>query len=540
MGKISGGVLAAKMLKAEGVEFIFSLVGGHIYPIYDACIKEGIKIIDVRHEAAAAHMAEGVALATGKPGVSLVTAGPGFTNALTGIANAQAAGSPTLCISGHSAISEFDTGALQDMEQIDVVKPMVKYAKSIYQTERIPEYMAAAFRHSLTGRPGPSYLEIPMDVLYDEIEDASVSMPTRYRPDAGPAGNPTDIDKALELLKSAKKPVIVAGGGVWWSQAHEELSAFVETSGIPVFTRNAGRGVVSDDHPLCFGPFVRMGLYKADVALVIGTQFTYTLGAQGLPEDLKIIRVDTDPATIGFNRKIDIGIVGDAKAVIQQLHQGIKSNPYDEWVGVLQKSESDRQNRIKPLLESDQTPMHPLRLCHELNRFIDEDTIVTIDGGDMSTFGAQGLPTYKPGQQMANGSTQFGCLGVGLPFAIAAKLAKPDKKVIQVTGDGSFGFNAMEFDTALRHKLPIVCVIGNDGCWGMIKHNMSKYYLNRANKDIIGCDLPIKNYEKIIEAMGGHGELVEKPSEIAPAMERAFASGKPACVNVFVDPTIGM
>jgi acetolactate synthase-1/2/3 large subunit len=536
MPNVSGGVLVARMLKAEGIEYIFSLVGGHIYPIYDACVDEGIKIIDVRHESAAAHMAEGIALTTGKPGVCLVTAGPGFTNVITGIANAHAAGSPILCISGHSAVFEFDTGALQDMEQIEIIRPLTKYAKSVYQTHRIPEYMAAAFRYSLSGKPGPSYLEIPMDVLYQQVDDSFVSMPQGYRPTSSPAGNLEDIEKALDLLKSAKRPIIIAGSGVWWSQAHEVLRAFVEKSGIPVFTRNAGRGAVSDDHPLCFGPFARTGLFKADVALIIGTQFTYTLGAQNLPKQLKIIRVDIDPTAIGHNGKIDVAIVGDAKMVIKQLHQGIQPNPYDDWIKVLQKSERDRKDRIKPLIESDQTPMHPLRLCHELNRFIDEDTIVTMDGGDISVFGAQSLPTYKPGQQMANGFTPFGCLGVGLPFALAAKLAKPEKKVIQLTGDGSFGFNVMEFDTAIRHNLPIVCVIGNDGCWGMIKHTIEKIYIN---KDIIGCDLSIRNYEKIVEAIGGYGELVEKPSDIGPAMERAFASGRPACLNVLVDPTIG-
>jgi acetolactate synthase I/II/III large subunit len=536
MPNVSGGVLVARMLKAEGIEYIFSLVGGHIYPIYDACIDEGIKIIDVRHEAAAAHMAEGIALVTGKPGVCLVTAGPGFTNAITGIANAQAAGSPILCISGHSAVFEFDTGALQDIEQIDIIKPLTKYARSVYQTQRIPEYMAAAFRHILSGRPGPSYLEFPMDILYQQVDDSSISMPLGYRPTAFPAGNPDDIQKALDLLKSAKRPVIIAGGGVWWSQAHEILKAFVEKSGIPVFTRNAGRGAISDDHPLCFGQFARTGLFKSDVALIIGTQFTYTLGVQNLPKELKIIRVDIDPTAIGHNRKIDVGIVGDAKMAISQLHHGIQTNSYDDWIKVLKKSENDRKNRIKSLIESDKTPMHPVRLCHELSRFIDEDTIVTMDGGDISAFGSQSLPTYRPGQQLANGFTHFGCLGVGLPFALAAKLAKPEKKVIQLTGDGSFGFNVMEFDTAIRHNLPIVCVIGNDGCWGMIKNTMCKLY---SNRDIIGCDLPIRNYEKIVEAMGGYGERVDRPSEIRPAMERAFASGKPACINVFVDPTIG-
>ena len=536
MGTVSGGMLAARMLKAEGIEYVFGLIGGHIYPLFDACEKEGIRVVDVRHEAAAAHMAEGIALATGKPGVCFVTAGPGFTNAVTGIANAKAAASPMLCISGRSAIHEFDTGALQDMEQVDIINPLTKYARTVYETRRIPEYMAAAFRHGLNGRPGPVYLEIPMDVMYQQVDELEITMPQNYRATGAPCGDPGEIQRALDLLASAKRPVIIAGGGVWWAQAHEELEDFVEKSGIPVFTRNAGRGVVSDDHPLCFGPFARTGLFKADVALVIGTQFTYTLGAQHLPAELKMIRVDIDAEDIGHNRNIDVGIVGDAKSVITQLAGGIGSGSYDDWIATLKKSESDRLNRIRPLIESDQTPMHPLRLCHEMKPFIDKDTIVSMDGGDISVFGAQAIPAYAPGSQMANGSTSFGCLGVGLPFAIAAKLAKPDKKVILLTGDGSFGLNAMEFDTAARHDLPIVCVIGNDGCWGMIKHNMSKFY---GGEKIVGCDLPIKSYEKIVEAMGGYGERVENPSDVAPAMERAFASGKPACVNVLVDPTAG-
>lgn len=536
MGSVSGGALAARMLKAEGIEYVFGLIGGHIYPLFDACEKEGIRVIDVRHEAAAAHMAEGLALVTGKPGVCFVTAGPGFTNAVTGIANAKAAGSPILCISGRSGIHEFDTGALQDMEQVDIINPLTKYARTVYETRRIPEYMATAFRHGLSGRPGPVYLEIPMDVIYQQVDESEVRIPLNYRATGAPCGDPGEIQRALDILGSAKRPVIIAGGGVWWAQAHEALLNFIEKSGIPVFTRNAGRGVVPDDHPLCFGPFARTGLFKADVALIIGTQFTYTLGVQQLPPGLKMIRVDIDAEAIGHNRDIDVGIVGDAKSVINQLSLGIDAKSYDDWIQTLKKSESDRQQRIRPLIESDQMPMHPLRLCHEMKRFIDKDTIVCMDGGDISVFGAQALPAFAPGSQMSNGSTSFGCLGVGLPFAIAAKLAKPDNKVILLTGDGSFGLNAMEFDSAVRHDIPIVCIIGNDGCWGMIKHNMSKYY---GTDRIVGCDLPVKNYEKIVEAMGGYGERVENPSDVGPAIERAFASGKPACVNVFVDPTAG-
>ena len=535
MAMVSGGVLAARMLKAEGVEYIFSLVGGHIYALYDACLDEGIKIIDVRHEEAAAHMAEGLALVTGKPGVCVVTAGPGFTNMITGVANAAVANSPIICISGHSPLGEFDTGSLQDMNQIDVIKPLTKMARTIYQTERIADYMAMAFRHAVAGRPGPVYLEIPMDVFFNQVDDAKIQMPEDYRTMSRPAGDPADIEKAVDLLNNAERPVVVVGSGLWWSQAHEELRAFVEKSGIPVFTRNNGRGAVSDEHPLCLGASALSGLFKADVALIVGTKFEYTLAHGKFPPELKIIRVDIDPAAIGRNRGIDVGIVGDAKNVLQQLGDGVKSASHDEWVEALSQSKARREEKYKPYLESDNVPIHPLRVCGELRKFIDEDTIVSIDGGDIAVFGSMMLPTYAPGQHLANGASTFGCLGVGIPFALAAKLAMPEKKVIVLCGDGSFGLNAMEFDTALRHDLPIVCVLSNDGCWGMIRHGMEDLY---GADRMVGCDLPQRNYEKVVEALGGHGELVTEPADIAPAIERAFESGKPACVNVLTDPAV--
>jgi len=535
MAIVSGGVLAARMLKAEGVEYIFSLVGGHIYALYDACVDAGIKIIDVRHEEAAAHMAEGYALATGKPGVCVVTAGPGFTNMITGTANAAVANSPIICLSGHSAIGEFDTGALQDLNQIDIIRPLTKMARAIYQTERIPEYIAMAFRHSLAGRPGPVYLEIPMDVFYNQVDESTVEMPSDYRTTARPAGDPDEVEKAISLLNAAERPVIVAGSGVWWAQAHEELRAFVEKSGIPVFTRNNGRGVISDRHPLCFGASALSGLFKADVALVVGTQFNYTLASGKFPPELKIIRVDIDASVIGRNRGVDVGIVGDAKNVIRQLIEAVEPGSHDAWLAALRKSKTKREERHRPFMESDKIPIHPLRVCAELGNIIDEDTIVCVDGGDIAVFGSMTLPTYAPGQHLANGASSFGCLGVGIPFAIAAKLARPEKKVIVLCGDGSFGLNAMEFDTALRHDLPIVCVISNDGCWGMIKHGLEDTY---GADRMVGCDLPTRNYEKVVEALGGHGERVTQPSEIAPAIERALASGKPACVNVLTDPAV--
>ncbi|MCP4750427.1 MAG: thiamine pyrophosphate-binding protein, partial [Proteobacteria bacterium] len=484
---------------------------------------------------AAAHMAEGYAMATGKPGVCVVTAGPGFTNSITGIANAHMANSPIVVISGKSPLSGFDTLPLQDLNQLDIVKPITKFARAVYRTERLAEYTAMAFRHCLSGRPGPAYIEVPIDVFFGMVEEDTIVYPRKYRVEEGPAGNPAVVEEAIDLLNAAERPVVVAGSGAFWSGADLALKDFVEKSGIPVFTRNNGRGTVPDDHPLSFGASALSGLFKADTALIVGTQLDFTLASGKFPPEMKMIRVDIDASALGHNRDVDVGIVGDAKIVLEQLTQGVKHQAREQWIESLTASQAKREEKRREFYESDNTPIHPLRLVSELKKHIDRDTIVTIDGGDISVFGGMTLPAYGPGTQLSNGNSTYGCLGVGLPFAVAAKRARPDKKVLSLIGDGSFGFNAMEFDTAIRHNLPFVCVISNDGCWGMIKHDMDGIV---AEDRLVAVDLPNHDYHKLVEVLGGYGEKVEDPAEIGPAIERAFASGKPACVNVITDPRI--
>jgi acetolactate synthase-1/2/3 large subunit len=535
MTQVRGGALIARILKQEGIECIFSLAGGHIFPLYEACVENGIKVVDVRHEEAAAHMAEGYALSTGKPGVCVVTAGPGFTNSITGIANAYIANSPIVIIAGKSPLSGFDRLSLQDLNQLDIVKPITKFARAVYETERLAEYTSMAFRHCLAGRPGPAYLEVPIDVFFGMVEEDTIVYPRNYRVKEGPAGNPEAVDKAIELLNQADRPVVVAGSGAFWSCADQALLGFVEKSGIPVFTRNNGRGTVSDDHPLSFGASALSGLFKSDAALIVGTQLDFTLASGNFPREMKMIRVDIETSALGHNRDVDIGIVGDARVVLEQLTAGIKHRPRETWIESLSVSQKEREEKRRVFYESDRIPIHPLRLLNEMKKYIDHDTILTIDGGDISVFGGMTMPAYGPGTQLANGNSTFGCLGVGLPFALAAKIARPEKRVLSLIGDGSFGFNAMEFDTAVRHKLPFVCVISNDGCWGMIKHDME----NIVPQDhLVALDLTNHDYHKLVEVLGGYGEKVEKPKDIGPAIERALASGKPACVNVITDPRV--
>lgn len=535
MTQVNGGTLIANILKQEGIDCIFTLSGGHIFPLYEACVEAGIRIIDVRHEEAAAHMAEGYAMSTGKPGVCVVTAGPGFTNSITGIANAYMANSPMVVISGKSPLAGFDRLPLQDLNQLDIVKPITKFSRAAYKTERLAEYTAMAFRHCLSGRPGPVYLEIPIDIFHNMVEEDSITYPRKYRAKEGPAGNPETVDKAISLLNQAQRPVLVAGSGAFWSGADQALLNFVEKSGIPAFTRNNGRGTLPDDHPLSFGASALSGLFKADTALIVGTQLDFTLASGNFPPEMKVIRVDIDASALGHNRDLEIGIVGDARVVLEQLTGGIKHRSRKEWIQSLAGAQKEREEKRRTFYESDSIPIHPLRLLKEMRKFIDHDTIVTIDGGDISTFGGMTLPSYGPGTQLANGNSTYGCLGVGLPFALAAKTAHPEKKVMSLIGDGSFGFNAMEFDTAVRHNLPFVCVISNDGCWGMIKHAVE----DRVPKDhLVALDLPNHDYHKLVEVLGGYGERVENPAEIGPAIERAIASNKPACVNVITDPRV--
>lgn len=529
MAEINGGRLVAKVLKQEGVECIFGLSGGHIDPIFQGCLDEKIRVIDTRHEQAAVFMAEGWARVTGKPGVAVVTAGPGVTNAVTGLWNALERASPIIVFGGRSPLKEFEWGSLQDMDSLSLAQTVTKWARAGYETKRVAEYVSMAFRHALGGRPGPTYLEFPVDVLGAKVEEEEVTLPKNYRTTARPQGDPTLVKEAVDLLLGAERPLVIAGSGVWWSQAAKELQEFVELTKIPL---GRGQGSVPADHPLCVGA-TRVGTKDADVVFLLGTRLNFMLGFGRPPvfsENSRWIQVDIEPTEIGRNRPIDIGIIGDAKAVLKQMIeeardrcQGRKELP---WVGECREQLKSQQEQFEPLLNSDSVPVHPARLCKEIRDFIDREATIVVDGGDISVWGFLSLKSYKPGHFL--GVTPSGTLGVGTAFAMAARLARPDKQVLLLSGDGSFGLNGMEFDTMVRHKLPIVCVISNDGAWGMVKHEQQAKGPDR----VIGTELGFVRYDKVVEALGGYGEAVEKPEDIRPALERAFASGRPACINV--------
>ncbi len=533
MAEVDGGTLVAKALKAEGVKYLFVLWGFHIVPVIEACEREGIRVIDTRHEQAAGHAAEGWAKVTGQTGVAAVTAGPGVTDVVTAVANAFQAGSPMLVIGGRSPVNSFDKGTLQELDHIQFMNPITKWSRTVFEAKRLPEYVSVAYRNALAGRPGPVFLECPLDILWSMADESQVFFPepAKSRSTSATPGNPELVKAAAKLLAYARRPVIVAGSTVYWSRASQELQQFTEALDAPVFLNGMGRGCIPADHSQFFVYSRRFALSQADVAVLMGTEIDFRMnyGAPPLfnPEG-KVIQIDIDPTEIGHNRNIDVGIVGDAREVLLQIMaelEGKKMSRRTAWLEKVRASEMEKLKSLEPFLNSDAVPIHPLRMLKEVADFLDRDAIIVGDGGDIVSYAAQVLKTHYPGHWLDTG--KLGCLGVGTGFAMAAKLAKPDKQVLLVNGDGAFGLNGMEFDTMVRHKIPAVSVIGNNRAWMPITEGDPG----------LARHLGWARYDKMVEAMGGHGEFVERPKQIRPALERAFASGLPAAVNVMIDQT---
>lgn len=548
MKTITGGQLAAEALIEKGLEYIFTLSGGHITPIYQYLEDSPVTLFDTRHEQSAVFMAEAWGRMTRKAGVAMVTAGPGFTNALTAVASARFANTPLVLISGSVGIESIEKLDLQDMHQRSIIEPMVKRALVCHRTERIPEFFDIAFRTAVAGRPGPVYIELPVDVL-----NASVSPDMVKKPSTVIESSPVDLagaDKLVEMLREAEKPVVIAGSGAWYADAAPELVRFIENAGIPVMTSALGRGTIPDIHPLCFGSSlaIRPGAAlvanaTADLVIFLGTRMSlFYIFGDLFNQMAKIIQVDIEPEEIGRNRTVNLGIVSDVGQLLTTCNRIIEETrtggelreKFDGWVSCLKAAEADSKAEAKADWESDCVPIHPMRLAREVDRFMNRaDDIVIVDGGDTTIWLGMTRTTRRPGHYLDNGI--FGCLAAGIPNANAAKLLNPEKRVCLLTGDGSVGFNFMEFETAIRKNLPIVVVINNDKGWGMIRHSQ-ELRIGHAIKD--GTYLGRVDYHKLVEALGGKGFYVENPDEIRPALEAAFASGKTSCINVMTDTTV--
>lgn len=546
MSRINGGEMLVRALEREGVHEIFALHGGHLDAIFKACLEHDLRVIDTRHEQAAAHMADGWARTTGRPGVAMVTAGPGVTDAVTGVANAYLDAIPMILIGGRSPLLDDETLPLQGgIDQVALMRPITKWARSVTHTERIPEYLAMAFRQAVSGRPGPVFLELPIDVLFARVEEEKVPFPENYRPKS-PAGPSREaLAQALKWFSEAQRPAILAGGGVWFAQALTELREFAELTHTPVLANAKARGVISEEHPLCFGAFgaihpaahARRGNQSADLVLLLGTRIGLATGGRNslIPPDARVIQVDIEPEEIGRGRSIELGIVSDCGEFLRQAlaaGRDIKFGGHEAWIEQLTAMRAGQRAKWDEAIKTE-SPIHPARMAREVANALEPSAIIAADGGETAAWMANAFKARQPGTFLSHG--YLGCLGIGLPFALSAKIAHPDRQVVCVIGDGSVGLNFSEFDTAVRHNLPITVVVNNDMQWGMSKHGQ---VLAWGAGNTIGTELGVVHYERAAQGLGAHGEFVDRAGEIAPALERAFRSGRPACVNIMTDPDV--
>ena len=528
-----GGHLVARRLKAHAVSKLFTLSGGHLFSIYDGCRAQGIEIVDVRHEQTAAFAAEGWAKVTRRPGVAALTAGPGVTNAISAIASAQQNHSPMLVLGGRAPATRWGQGSLQEVDHVPFVAPLTKLAATAARTSDIPSLIDAAIGAAMTPHGGPTFLDFPLDIVFSEGAEEGDFVPLP----CGETGLEADAEAftaAIALLKNAQRPVIMAGSDLYWGHGEEALRALVEELRIPVFLNGLARGCVPADHELFFARARSAGLEGADVALVVGVPMDFRLGFGGaFGADTSIIVIDRAQPARAHPRPVAAelyGIVSDTLDALRVACAGAGSTR--AWVASLRGVEDEVRAGERELLCDERAPLHPMRIYGELGQMLDRDAIVIGDGGDFVSYAGRMIDSYEPGCWLDPGP--FGCLGSGPGYALAAKLAHPERQVVLLLGDGAFGFAGMEFDTLARHGVAVVGVMGNNGIWGLEKHPMEFIYGYSVAAELT----PETRYDAVVEALGGHGELVRSPAELRPALERAFAAGIPALVNVLTDPAV--
>ncbi len=537
MGNVSGGHLVARMLRREGVDTLFTLSGLHIAPIYAGCVDEGVRLVDTRHEQAAAHAADAWARLTRRLGACVVTAGPGVTGTVTAVANAWAAGVPLLVLGGAAPTFNQGRGALQELPQTQLFAGITKWSERVPSPELVPSFLAKAFRVARAGRPGPVFLEIPWDVLSNGADEALADGTTHYRTSARSPGDPELIEAAAALLERAERPVLLAGSSVWWDGAAEALEMLASRTRVPVFLNGMGRGSLPPEHPSFLQAARKEALSRADVVLVVGTPLDFRVGYGASPafaEGSRVVQVDIDASEIGRNRPVEVGIVGDSRSVLSALAAEAGAATWGEpgWLPALRASEQKRAMRQRGFEESGAQPIHHFRLAKAIDRVAGREDVTYVgDGGNVVAVAAKVLRVPRPGRWLDPGP--LGCLGVGAPFAIAAKLLAPERPVCVIQGDGAFGLNGMDYETAVRFGLPMVVVVGNDAAWGQIRVPQRSMY---GDPHAPATRLAPVRYDRVVEALGGKGEHVDDPAELEPALERAFASGTVYCVDVAIDP----
>jgi acetolactate synthase-1/2/3 large subunit len=529
-----GGRLIARRLKAHGVSKLFTLSGGHLFSIYDGCKEEGIEIVDVRHESTAAFAAEGWAKVTREPGVCALTAGPGVTNGMSAIASAQSNHSPIVVLGGRAPAMRWGMGSLQEIDHVPFVRPLTKLAATPGSAAEIPGLVDEAFAAALTPHGGPTFLDFPMDYVFMEAAEPDgmrEGLPAR----ASKGASDVSIGRAAELLSGAERPVIMAGTDMYWGHGEQALLELAQTLRIPVFLNGLARGCVPADHELFFSRARGHALKGADVALVVGVPMDFRLGFGGsFGDQTEIVAIDVAEPERPHPRAVAAECYGALETTLSDLRvaAGGKAPASERWIAELRAAETERREAERVELQDDRAPLHPMRLYAELGTVLERDAIVIGDGGDFVSYAGKVIDSFKPGCWLDPGP--FGCLGTGPGYALAAKLAHPDRQVVLLLGDGAFGFSGMEFDTLARHGVNVVGVMGNNGIWALEKHPMEFLYGYSVAADL----RPATRYDQVVEALGGYGELVERPGDLRGALERAFSAGKPALVNVLTDPTV--
>jgi len=530
---VSGGHLVARRLRAHGVTKLFTLSGGHLFPIYDGCRAEGIDIVDVRHEQTAGFAAEGWAKVTRTPGVAALTAGPGVTNGMSAIASAQQNHSPMLVLGGRAPAWRWGQGSLQELDHVPFVAPLARFAATAGSAAEIPGLVDEALAAALAPPGGPAFVDLPMDHVFSVGPAPDGGPAALHAAGSGPAPDGTALERAVALLRGAERPVVMAGTDLYWGHGEDALRALAEELRIPVFLNGLARGCLPADHELFLSRARSAALKGADVALVIGVPMDFRLGFGGaFGEDTQIVVVDRARPERAHPRAVAAELYGAIGPILDELRGAGRADASPSWLEQLRAVELQARAGERAEREDERAPLHPMRVYAELGALLDRDAIVIGDGGDFVSYAGRVIDSYAPGCWLDPGP--FGCLGAGPGYALAAKLAHPGRQVVLLLGDGAFGFAGMEFDTLARHGVNVVGVMGNNGIWGLEKHPMEFIYGYSVAAEL----RPETRYDRVVEALGCHGELVRTPAQLRPALERAFAAGLPALVNVLTDPAV--
>ncbi len=528
------GRLVARRLKASGIDTVFTLSGGHLFSIYDGCRSEGIRLIDTRHEQTAAFAAEGWSKVTRQPGVAALTAGPGVTNGMSAMAAAQQNCSPLLVLGGRAPAQRWGMGSLQEIDHVPFVAPLTRFAATAPSAEAVSGLIDDALRATVGAPSGVAFVDFPMDHVFSVAPDeghpgALTDLPAPTPPDSNALG------RAAALLAVAQRPVIMAGTNVWWGHAEAALLALAEQRRIPVLMNGMARGSVPADHPLAFSRARSKALAEADVAIVVGVPMDFRLGfGKVFGAETQLIVAERAQPDREHPRPIAAELYGDLSATLTALGETTQAGEagHEAWVADLRAAETASRDGEHAELADDRSPLHPMRVYAELAPLLDRDAIIVVDAGDFGSYAGRVIDSYVPGAWLDSGP--FGCLGSGPGYALAAKLARPDRQVVLLQGDGAFGFSGMEWDTLVRHNVPVVSIIGNNGIWALEKHPMEAIY----GYSVVAELRPGTRYDEVVCALGGHGELVSAPGQLRPALEHALGSGLPAVVNVLTDPEV--